>query len=184
MSVVLINGSPRKEGCTYTALKEVAFELEKAGLETKIIQASMNAEDIKSAADLIRSSDALVVGSPVYYASASGLCTYFLDELFNRIGHDLRLKPAAAIVSCRRGGASATFDQINKYFMISQMVVVSSNYWNQVHGNTPEEVMQDEEGMQTMRILGRNLAYVIKSFKAYTGALPEEEKRIKTNFIR
>lgn len=184
MGVVLINGSPRKEGCTYTALKEVAGELEKAGLETQIIQASMNPDDIESAATLVRSSDALVVGSPVYYASASGLCTYFLDELFIRAGHDLRLKPAAAIVSCRRGGASATFDQINKYFMISQMVVVSSNYWNQVHGNTPDEVLKDEEGMQTMRILGRNLAYVIKSFNSYEGSLPAEERKIKTNFIR
>ena len=126
----------------------------------------------------------MVVGSPVYYASASGLVTYFLDEVFNRVSGKVRLKPAAAVVSCRRGGASAAFDQINKYFSISEMVIVSSNYWNQVHGNTSEEVMKDEEGMQTMRVLGRNLAYTVKAFGKAALPLPEAEKKIKTNFIR
>ena len=107
-----------------------------------------------------------------------------MDSLFNIISGDVALKPASAIVSCRRGGASSTFDQINKYFTISQMVVVSSNYWNQVHGNTPEEVKRDEEGMQTMRILGANMAYVIKSFEKAGLPKPECEKRIRTNFIR
>lgn len=184
MAVILVNGSPRKEGCTYTALMEIAKVLEKEGLEYKLIQASLDKDEIEKSADLIASSDGLIVGSPVYYASASGLCTYFLDEVFNRAGSSLRLKPAAAITSCRRGGASATFDQINKYFTISQMVVVSSNYWNQVHGNTPEEVMRDEEGMQTMRVLARNFAYVAKSLKLSSLPLPEVEKKIKTNFIR
>ena len=110
--------------------------------------------------------------------------TSFLDEVFNRVSGKVRLKPAAAVVSCGRGGASAAFDQINKYFSISEMVIVSSNYWNQVHGNTPEEVMKDEEGMQTMRVLGRNLAYTVKAFGKAALPLPEAEKKIKTNFIR
>ena len=182
--VLLINGSPRKNGCTYTALSEVARILEEEGLETRIEQASMDKAEIERLAAEVSAADALVVGSPVYYASASGLITYFMDELFNRVSGKLRLKPAAAVVSCRRGGASATFDQLNKYFTISEMVVVSSNYWNQVHGNTPDEVRKDEEGMQTMRVLGRNLAYTVKAFKAAALPLPETESKVKTNFIR
>ena len=181
---MLINGSPKAAGCTFTALSEVADTLEKEGLETKIVQATMDKEEIDRIAEEVVSADALVVGSPVYYASASGLVTYFLDELFNRVSGKVRLKPAAAVVSCRRGGASATFDQLNKYFTISEMIVVSSSYWNMVHGNTPEEVRQDEEGMQTMRILGDNMAYVIKALKAADLPLPEAEKPVKTNFIR
>lgn len=184
MRVLLINGSPREKGCTYTALSEVALSLEKNGIETELIQASTDKEEIDRIAEKLLSSDGLVVGSPVYYASASGLCTIFLDELFNRVCGKVRLMPSAAIVSCRRGGASATFDQINKYFTISEMVVVSSNYWNQVHGNTPEEVKKDLEGMQTMRLLGANMSYVIKSFKKADLPLPEKEARVKTNFIR
>lgn len=184
MSVILINGSPREHGCTYTALEEVASSLKKAGIECEIIQATTDSNQIKEIAEKVKTSDGLVVGSPVYYASASGLCTEFLDSLFNIISGSVALKPAAAIASCRRGGASATFDQLNKYFTISQMVVVSSNYWNQVHGNTPDEVRQDLEGMQTMRILGSNMAYVIKSFEKAGLPLPECEKRVRTNFIR
>lgn len=184
MKVILINGSPNKKGCTFTALSEVASSLEKEGIETEIIQATAIGSEIDSIANKIINSNGLVVGSPVYYASASGLCTVFLDELFNRISRKVRLMPAAAIASCRRGGASATFDQLNKYFTISEMVVVSSNYWNQVHGNTPDEVKQDEEGMQTMRLLGLNMSYVIKSFEKAGFSLPEKEERIKTNFIR
>ncbi len=184
MKAILINGSPRREGCTFTALSEVAASLEKEGIETEIIQATADSAEIDEIAAKILASDGLVVGSPVYYASASGLCTLFLDELFNRISGKVRLMPASAIVSCRRGGATATFDQINKYFTISEMVVVSSNYWNQVHGNTPEEVKRDEEGMQTMRLLGSNMSYVIKSFAKAGLPLPEKEKRIRTNFIR
>ncbi len=182
--VLLINGSPKAAGCTFTALSEVADTLEKEGLETKIVQATMDKEEIDRIAEEVVSADALVVGSPVYYASASGLVTYFLDELFNRVSGKVRLKPAAAVVSCRRGGASATFDQLNKYFTISEMIVVSSSYWNQVHGNTPDEVRKDEEGMQTMRTLGRNMAYTVKAFRKAGLPLPETEKKIKTNFIR
>ena len=184
MNVILINGSPNKKGCTFTALSEVALSLEKEGIETEIIQATMDSSEIDRIAEKITNSNGLVVGSPVYYASASGLCTFFLDELFNRISRKVRLMPAAAIASCRRGGASATFDQLNKYFTISEMVVVSSNYWNQVHGNTPEEVRQDAEGMQTMRLLGLNMSYVIKSFEKAGLSMPEKEESIRTNFIR
>lgn len=184
MKVILINGSVRKEGCTFTALSEVASSLEKEGIEAEIIQASTEKEEIDRIAEKIVAADGLVVGSPVYYASASGLCTIFLDELFNRISAKVKLMPASAVCSCRRGGASATFDQINKYFTISEMVVVSSNYWNQVHGNTPDEVRQDEEGMQTMRILGKNMSYVIKAFDKAGITPPEKEMRIRTNFIR
>ena len=184
MKVILINGSPREKGCTYTALMEVASSFEKNGIEYEIIQASLDKNSLNEIAEKVISADGLVVGSPVYYASASGLCTSFLDELFNRISGKVRFKAAAAVVSCRRGGASASFDQINKYFMISEMVVVSSNYWNQVHGNTSDEVRKDEEGMQTMRLLGENMSYVIKALKKAALSMPEKEARIKTNFIR
>ena len=184
MRVILINGSPRAEGCTFTALSEVASTLEKAGISTEIIQSSFDREAIKTAAEKFLASDGLVVGSPVYYASATGLATYFLDELFNIISGKMRLKVGAAVVSCRRGGASATFDQLNKYFTISEMVVIGSSYWNQVHGNTPDEVRRDEEGMQTMRDLGRNMAYVLSSFDKAALPLPEKEPKVKTSFIR
>ena len=184
MRILLINGSPREHGCTYTALSEVAEVLEKEGIETEIIHASFDKEAINAAASKAVESDGLIIGSPVYYASASGLATYFMDELFNRVSGKMRLKVGAAVVSCRRGGASAAFDQLNKYFTISEMVVVGSSYWNQVHGNTPDEVRQDEEGMQTMRNLARNTAYVVKSFHAAHLDLPEEETKVKTNFIR
>ena len=182
--VVLVNGSPRKEMCTYTALKEVASALERNGIETKIIQASLEKEAIDEAVKEIEASDGIVVGSPVYYASPTGLVLSFLDAVFNSISSSMRLKVGAAVVSCRRGGASSSFDVLNKYFTISQMIVISSNYWNMVHGNTPDEVRQDEEGMQTMRILGNNMAYVIKSLKKASIPLPEMEKTVKTNFIR
>ena len=182
--VILVNGSPREHGCTFTALSEVREELVRNGIDAKIVQAPEDKEEIKAIADEIRTADGLIVGSPVYYASLSGRLKVFLDEVFNRIGGSVRLKPASAIVSCRRGGASAAFDDINRFFSISEMLIVSSNYWNQVHGNTPEEVLKDEEGMQTMRILARNMAYVIKSIEKAGLPLPEAEAKIRTNFIR
>ncbi len=184
MRVILVNGSPRKEMCTFTALREVASSLEKNGIETKIIQASLDDGEIGAAAAAIAESDGLVVGSPVYYASPTGLVTYFLDGVFGRISGKMRMKPGAAVVSCRRGGASSAFDMLNKYFTISQMPVVSSNYWNMVHGNTPDQVREDKEGMQTMRLLGENMAYLIKALKAADLPLPEMESAVKTNFIR
>ena len=128
-----------------------------------------------------------MVGSPVHYAAASGQITGVLDRLFFAAGGKLRLKPGAAVVSARRGGATAALDQLNKYFTINQMPVVSSRYWNMVHGNTPEEVRRDEEGMSVMRTLGRNMAWLLKSIAAGKAAglePPAAEPPVKTNFIR
>ena len=130
--------------------------------------------------------DGLVLGSPVYYASASGQLCSFMDRLFYAGSSRFAGKPGAAVVSCRRGGATAAFDRLNKYFTINNMPIVSSNYWNQVHGNTVEEVLQDEEGMQTMRMLGENMAWLLKVIDAGRRAGvpdPVYEKKIKTNFI-
>ncbi|MDD7256322.1 flavodoxin family protein [Bullifex porci] len=187
MNVLLLNGSPNAKGCTYTALKEVKDTLEQEGIEAQIVNIAIEyftKEDVERVAELCVNADGLVIGSPVWYASSCGLSNYFLDLLFSRIGSKMRLKFGAAVVSCRRGGASSTFDQLNKYFTISQMPIVSSNYWNQVHGNTPDEVKQDLEGLQTMRILARNMAYLIKAVKSSNVALPDSEAKIKTNFIR
>lgn len=184
MRILLINGSPREAGCTYTALSEIAGVLEKEGIEAEIIHASFDRDVIEAVAAKAVESDGIIVGSPVHYAAASGLATYFMDELFNRISGKMRLKAGAAVVTCRRGGASAAFDQLCKYFTISEMVVVGSDYWNQVHGNTPDEVRKDEEGMQTLRTLARNVSYVVRSFNAAHLDLPEKEDKVKTNFIR
>ena len=130
--------------------------------------------------------DGLVIGSPVYYASANGTLISFLDRLFYSTPGDKTMKVGAAVVSARRGGCSATFDELNKYFTISGMPVASSQYWNSVHGNTPDEVRQDKEGLQVMRTLGHNMAFLIKSIalgKEKYG-LPEKEERVSTNFIR
>ena len=184
MKVLMINGSPRANGCTNRALTEVKNAVEKEGLECEIIHASFDRNVVNETLEKIKECDALVIGSPVYYASTSGLCSWFCDEIFNRQNGSLRLKVGAAVVSARRGGESSTFDQINKYFTISEMIVAGSNYWNQVHGNTPAEVEQDIEGLQTMRVLGRNIAYIVKSLKAANLELPEKEAKIKTNFCR
>ena len=200
--VLLVNGSPHAAGCTYTALKEISDELAKGGIGSEIVQVPYDipacrdcrfckkngrcvtddlVNDIGSRLDEF---GAIVLGSPVYYAGATGQICSFADRLFYSYSGRMAGKIGAAVVSCRRGGATATFDRLNKYFTISQMIVVSSSYWNMVHGNTPEEVRQDEEGMQTMRILGDNMAYVIKALKAADLPLPEAEKPVKTNFIR
>ncbi len=206
MKVILVNGSPRKNGCTYTALCEVKETLEKNGIDAEIFQVGAKPligctacggcagkgkciyedtvnEFIEKASD----ADGFVFASPVHYAAASGALTSFLDRAFYAGGAVLRGKPAASVVSCRRGGASAAFDQINKYMTISSMPIVSSQYWNQVHGNTPEEVKRDEEGMQTMRTLAANMAWILKCIDAGKKAgieRPAPEKPIKTNFIR
>ncbi len=185
--VLMLNGSPRKEGCTYRALTEVAKALKEDGIDSEIINIAdrnFTDSDVDAVATKAKEAEGLILGSPVWYASSCGISNYFLDLLFNRISGAMRLIPGASVVSCRRGGASATFDQLNKYFTISQMPVVSSNYWNQVHGNTPEEVEKDEEGLQTMRILGHNMAYMIKAFSLANLEKPEMESRIRTNFIR
>jgi len=208
MKVLLINGSPKAEGCTYTALCEVAKELKKESIETEIFHVGtkpirgctacgwcsinnagkcvFNDDTVNIALEKAKEADAFVFGSPVHYAAASGQITSFLDRFFYA-GNGFEYKPGAAIVSCRRGGATAAFEQLNKYFTISSMPVVSSQYWNMVHGNTPDEVKQDLEGMQTMRTLGKNMAWLLKSIEAGKAAgilLPEKEPRAGTNFIR
>ena len=206
MKVLLINGRPNEEGCTYTALTEVERTLNKNGIETELLWLGnapvancvdcgfcrqqgrcVHDDAVNRVIDELDSISALVVGSPVYYASASGQLCSFMDRLFHSCGRRMAGKLGASVVSCRRGGASAAFDRLNKYFTISNMPIVSSQYWNQVHGNTPEEVMQDEEGLQTMRTLAENMAWLIKCIEAGRRAgieLPEYEKRIGTNFIR
>ena len=189
MKVLLMNGSPNEKGCTYTALSEVAKSLNSLGIDTEIyyVGEDVSKETLLNVKDMCAESDGFVIGSPVYYASATGSLTHFLDKIFGVAGKDLAYKPGATVVSCRRGGASSTFEQINKYFTINNMPVVSSNYWNMVHGNTPEEVVKDLEGMQTMRTLGNNMAWLLKSIEAGKKAgikLPENESIISTNFIR
>ncbi|NLI61240.1 MAG: flavodoxin family protein [Clostridiales bacterium] len=205
MKVLLINGSPNSKGCTYTALEEAAKVINSEGIETEIIhvghkdirgciacrQCKKNGkcvfdDIVNEVASKLEKSDGLIIGSPVYYASANGTLVSFLDRLFYSTQWDKSMKVGAAVVSARRGGASATFDQLNKYFTISGMPVVSSQYWNSVHGNTPEEVKKDLEGLQVMRTLGRNMSFLIKSIalgKEKYG-MPEKEQGIYTNFIR
>lgn len=205
MKVLLINGSPRRNGCTFTALSEVEKTLNLEGIETELVQLGAKAVQgciacgrcrtlgrcvfddlVNETAPKLEAADGLVVGSPVYYASANGSLIAFLDRLFYSTPFDKTMKAGAAVVSCRRGGASASFDELNKYFTISGMPVVSSQYWNSVHGNTPEEVRQDLEGLQIMRALGWNMAFLVKSIALGRKelGLPEKEPRVSTNFIR
>ena len=206
MKVILVNGSPREKGCTYTALCEVAGALEKNGIETEIFQVGAKPiagcigcnvclkngrcfvdDPVNEFVEKAKTADGFVFGSPVHYAAASGAITSFLDRAFYGKGNVFAGKPGAAVVSCRRGGAASAFDQLNKYFTINSMPVVSSQYWNQVHGNTPDEVRQDAEGLQTMRTLGSNMAWLLKWIQAGAAAgitFPEREPAMKTNFIR
>lgn len=209
MKVLLINGSPKPAGCTYTALSIAAEELNKNEIQTEIFQigakpirgcigcnacaksgkgmCTFDDDTVNKAIALCKEADGIIVGSPVHYASASGAITSFMDRLFYAGGANLKYKPGAVVASCRRGGASATLDQLNKYFGISSMPVISSNYWNMVHGNTPEEVLKDEEGVQTMRVLAQNMAWILKAIEAGKNAgifSPEPEAKIKTNYIR
>lgn len=206
MQVVLINGSPHKTGCTYTALEAVAAELTNQEIETTIFHIGTKAiqgciacgacekdgycvfknDRVNECVDLVRQADGIVVGSPVYYAAPNGSLCAFLDRLFFMKNAPYAYKPAAAVVSCRRGGASAAFDRLNKYFTISNMPVVSSQYWNAVHGNTPEEVKKDTEGLQIMRTLGKNMAWLLKCIEAAKDKvpLPVAEPWTPTNFIR
>ena len=187
MKVLLLNGSPRKEGCTFTALSEVAKALHNNGIDTEIFQAgNPDTENVKAAAAKLKEADALVVGSPVYWASPSGQIIEFMDKFCSAAGKDMLHKPAAAVASARRAGTTATLDVLLKYFTYHEMPVVASNYWTMVHGNTPEEVRQDKEGLQIMRVLGKNMAWLLKCIEAGKKAgveLPEQEEKIKTNFI-
>ena len=188
MKVLLLNGSPRKNGCTQTALNVVADALKAEGIDAEVFQAGdPDMENVKAAAAKLKDSDALVVGSPVYWASPSGQIIEFMDRLASVAGKDMLYKPAAAVASARRAGTTATLDVLTKYFSYHQMPVVSSCYWNMVHGNTPEEVMKDEEGVQIMRVLGKNMAWLLKCIEAGKKngvAVPTAEDKIKTNFIR
>ena len=207
MNVLLVNGSPHPKGCTATALKEVAKQLEKNGIETTLLQVGSKAvrgciacgkcretgycifkdDPVNEGIDLLRAADGLVVGSPVYYAGPNATVCAFLDRVFFLKSAPYAFKPAACVVSCRRGGASASFDRLNKYFTIARMPVVASQYWNSVHGNTPDETVQDAEGLQTMRTLGDNMAWLIKCIAAGQAAgitPPTPEPWVATNFIR
>lgn len=206
MKVLLLNGSPHEEGCTYRALCEVANTLEEEGVGTEIVHIGKQAvhgciacgkcaatgrcvfkgDPVNAVLEKMEHADGLVVGSPVYYASANGSLYSFLDRLFYA-GGCFAYKPAAAVASARRAGTTATLDTLNKYFTISQMPVVSSQYWNMVHGNSPEEVEQDLEGLQIMRTLGRNMAWLLKCIEAGKSAgvaAPKQEEKARTNFIR
>lgn len=208
MKVLLFNGSPRGEMCTFTALSEVADTLNKEGIDTEIVSvgakpilgctgcgACRNAgkcvfgdnDGVNAFVSKAREADGFIFGAPVHYASICGAASSFLDRCFYSGSSAFAMKPGAAVVSCRRGGSTAALDQLNKYFTISQMPVVSSKYWNMVHGNTPDQVRQDLEGMQVMRYLGRNMAWLLKCLEAGREKginKPEEEKRVSTNFIR
>ena len=199
MKVILVNGSPKEKGCTYTALKEVEKELNKNNIQTEIIwlgnkpiSGCIGCKNcLKTGKCLllekVPQTDGFVFGTPVHFAASSGTLSSFMDRLFYGRRSLFSNKLGAAVVSCRRGGATAALDEVNKYFSISNMPVVSSQYWNMVHGNTPEEVVKDEEGMQTMRTLGNNMAWLLKCIEAGKIAGIEEPKRekiISTNFIR
>lgn len=208
MKVLLINGSPNEKGCTFTALSEVAGSLKAEGIDAEIFwigkkaihgcaacwgcmklgKCVFNDDGVNELAARLDEFDGFVIGAPVYYAGPAGSICAFLDRLFFSCDDNkLFDKPGACVVSCRRGGASAAFDRLNKYFTIKNMPIVSSQYWNQVHGNSPEEIKQDLEGLQTMRTLGKNMAWLLKCIEAGKNAginKPDREENIYTNFIR
>lgn len=205
--VLLLNGSCNETGCTYTALTEVAAALEKEGLETEIFQLGREAirdcvgcgacrklgrcvfddDLVNRFVEKAREADGFVFGTPVYYAHPSGRILSFLDRAFYSGGGAFAGKPGAALASARRAGTTASVDVLNKYFTINRMPVVSSNYWNMVHGNKPDEVRQDLEGLQIMRGIGQNMAWLIKCIEAGRAAgieCPKPEAKVRTNFIR
>lgn len=211
MKVLLVNGSPHQKNCTYTALTEVAKSLNEEGIETEIfwIQnkpiggciACLSCKEkgkcvfddvVNEFVEKAKEVDGFIFGTPVHYAGATGNMTAFMDRVFYSAfcgGHGdyFSYKPAATVISARRAGTTATYDQLNKYFGITQMPIISSRYWNMVHGHTPEDVMKDEEGIQIMRILGKNMAYYLKCIEAGKEKgiyLPKLEKITFTNFIR
>lgn len=204
MKVLIINGSPRLNGNTSIAINELTKTLKENGIEVEIISIGNEVirgciacgncykthkcifnDIVNRVAEKFEEVNGLVVATPVYYASANGTVISFLDRLFYSTHFDKRFKVGASIAVCRRGGASATFDEINKYFTIAQMPVVSSQYWNSVHGRKVGEAVKDLEGLQTMRTLGKNIAFLIKAIQLgiNTYGLPDEENKVMTNFI-
>lgn len=193
MKVVLINGSRKEFGCTYTNLTRISEILRSEGIDTelffvgvKVIDGQMS-ELLNKVEEAMNGADGIIIGSPVYFASPTGELISFLDRLFMKSSACLKFKPAAAIVLARRAGTTATLDVIHKYFLYNQMPIVSSRYWSMAFGNTPEEMVQDEEGTQIMETLGRNMAWIVKSIAAGKEAgvkQPVSEPRIPTNFIR
>jgi multimeric flavodoxin WrbA len=210
MKVLLVNGSPHKEGCTYTALTEVAKTLNEEGIDTEIFWIGVKPlvgciacrtcgktghcafeDSVNDFLAIAKDADGFIFGSPVHFASATGAMTSFMDRVFfadlQSGKQSFYLKPAAAVVSARRAGTTATFDQLNKYFTISSMFVIGSRYWNMVHGAKPEDVAKDIEGLQTIRMLARNMAFFLKCKEAGLNAgvpLPSREAPVFTNFIR
>ncbi len=211
MKVLLFNGSPHKDGCTYTALSEIQKTLKEEGVESEIYQLGTKTiapckacracaklgkcvinDGVNEFLEYARDFDAFILGSPVYYAAAAGGAVSFLNRAFfsafmSGRGDIFEHKPGAAVVSARRAGTTATLDQLNKYFTITQMPIISGRYWNMVHGATPDDVKQDLEGLQNMRILARNMAYYLKCIEAGKKSgiqMPEKEEVVFTNFIR
>lgn len=205
MKVLLINGSPHKEGNTALALKEIARTLEKNGIDTEIVHLGTQAmrgciacgkcrqlgrcvfhDDVYDRIETLLKEgiDGFIVGSPVYYAGPNGSVCALLDRVFYSLGGYLQFKPAASVAVCRRSGATATFDRLNKYFTINNMPVVSTFYWNNVHGTAPGEAARDEEGMQSMRAIGENMTWLLRSISGGKQDLPVQEPRKMTNFIR
>ena len=205
MKILLINGSPKSKGNTYIALHEVQKTLEEEGVETEMIHIGQKDihgcigcfrckeigkcvfnDIVNEVASKFEKADGIVVGAPVYYASPNGTVLSFLDRLFFSTPFDKSMKVGAAVAVARRSGTTASFDVLNKYFTVSNMPIVSSQYWNNVHGRTPGDALQDEEGLQTMRQLARNMAFLVKSIqlgKEQFG-LPQQEERIFTNLVR
>ena len=210
MKVLLVNGSPNENGCTRRALREIENTLNECGIDTEVFNIGTDAvagclgcracrellkcvidDKVNVLLEKAKAADAFVFGSPVYYAAANGALTSFMDRAFyaDRCSktNAFAFKPAAAVASARRAGTTPTLDQLNRYFAIASMPIVTSTYWNEVHGNLPEEVEQDGEGLRTMRNLARNMAWLLKSIEAGRNsgiALPKTEYKPSTNFIR
>lgn len=208
MKVILVNGSPNANGCTFTGLSIIKKQFAEQGVDSEIFQVGnkpivgctacrnckkpgkagkcvFDNDMVNTVGQALREADGIIIGSPVHFASACGAATSFFDRLFYNLEPEAKkLKFGACIVSCRRGGSSATFDQLNKYFTISQMPIVSSCYWNGIHGYTPADVYADVEGVRTLRVLANNMAYLIKCKHQSNIELPEEPPMAMMNFIR
>ena len=193
MKVVLINGSRREQGCTYTSLMEISKVLKSEGIDTELFFLGVKVIDghiselLDKVEEAMKDADGIIIGSPVYFASPTGELISFLDRLFMKANASLKFKPAAAITTARRAGTTATLDVIHKYCLYNQMPIVSSRDWSLACGNSPEDVVRDEEGLQIMQTVGKNMAWIVKSIAAGRAAgvkQPVAEPRISTNFIR